>query len=335
MELRIKQEEQEKLLLGEFAQLNAYSKGRVTAEEKCSVRTEFQRDRDRIIHSKAFRRMKHKTQVFISPEGDHYRTRLTHTLEVAQIARTIARALSLNEDLTEAIALGHDLGHTPFGHAGERALDKLCSFGFAHNEQSVRVVERLEKEGKGLNLTWEVIDGIRNHRTSGSPSTMEGKVVQLSDKIAYVNHDMDDAFRAGILRHEDIPSDIVEIIGDRSSRRINAMIINTIENSVGKTGIFMSGKMSNAVKRLRKFMFEKVYATEGAEKEHEKAERIVEILFDYYMESPESLSHEFRMLLEQGDKQEQVVCDYIACMTDRFAVAKFQEMFVPANWSIY
>ena len=335
MNLRMMQEEKEARFLCSNAQQSANSKGRERPESKCDVRTDFQRDRDRIIHSKAFRRMKHKTQVFISPEGDHYRTRLTHTLEVAQIARTIARALSLNEDLTEAIALGHDLGHTPFGHAGERALDGLCSFGFAHNEQSIRVVKRLEKDGLGLNLTKEVCDGIRNHRTSGSPSTLEGKIVQLSDKIAYVNHDMDDAFRAGILRHDDIPRDIVEVIGNKSSLRINAMITDTIMNSMDKPGIFMSPRMGDAVKKLRSFMFKQVYAAEGAEKEHDKAAKIVEVLFHHYLLFPGEMSEEFIWLIEQGDTIEQVVCDYIACMTDRFAVAKFQELFIPASWSVY
>ncbi|MBP3628587.1 MAG: deoxyguanosinetriphosphate triphosphohydrolase, partial [Anaerotignum sp.] len=226
MELRLFQEELEEKMLGQYAAKSVNTKGRQKEEEKCDLRTDFQRDRDRIIHCKSFRRMKHKTQVFISPEGDHYRTRLTHTLEVSQIARSIARALRLNEDLTEAIALGHDLGHTPFGHAGERKLDELCrdSGGFAHNEQSLRVVERLEKDGRGLNLTWEVRDGILNHRTSGSPSTLEGKIVQLSDKIAYTNHDIDDAIRAGMLRPRDIPREIVARIGTTSSSRINAMI---------------------------------------------------------------------------------------------------------------
>lgn len=222
MGLRVKQEEIEDKILGPFASKSAHTKGRMRKEEKCDIRTDFQRDRDRIIHCKAFRRMKHKTQVFISPEGDHYRTRLTHTLEVAQIARTIARALSLNEDLTEAIALGHDLGHTPFGHAGEETLDELHREGFEHNKQSLRVVDMIEKNGLGLNLTWEVRDGILNHRTSCKPSTMEGLVVRLSDKIAYTNHDIDDAIRAGVIK--DIPEEFKEVIGDTSSSRINAMI---------------------------------------------------------------------------------------------------------------
>ena len=335
MELRLFQEEMEEKTLGQYAVRSAQTKGRQRGEEKCDIRTDFQRDRDRIIHCKAFRRMKHKTQVFISPEGDHYRTRLTHTLEVSQIARTIARALRLNEDLTEAIALGHDLGHTPFGHAGERKLDELCreTGGFAHNEQSLRVVERLEKEGKGLNLTWEVRDGILNHRTSGSPSTLEGKIVQLSDKIAYTNHDIDDAVRAGMLRPRDIPREVVARIGTTSSSRINAMIRDTIGNSMDINDIRMSGEMRQTLKNLRAFMFKQVYASDVAAAEHKKAEKIVGDLFAYYLEYPEEMSEEFQILLEEGDPVRQVVCDYIACMTDRFAVAKYNELFIPKEWS--
>ena len=335
MELRLFQEELEEKMLGQYAAKSMNTKGRQKEEEKCDLRTEFQRDRDRIIHCKSFRRMKHKTQVFISPEGDHYRTRLTHTLEVAQIARSIARALRLNEDLTEAIALGHDLGHTPFGHAGERKLDELCkdSGGFAHNEQSLRVVERLEKDGRGLNLTWEVRDGILNHRTSGSPSTLEGKIVQLSDKIAYTNHDIDDAIRAGMLRPRDIPRDVVALIGTTSSSRINAMIRDTIQNSMDINDIKMSPEMKGALGNLRSFMFRQVYASDIALEEHKKAEKIVGDLFDYYMEYPEEMSSEFQILLNEGDPVRQVVCDYIACMTDRFAVAKYNELFIPREWT--
>lgn len=335
MELRLFQEELEEKMLGPYATKSVNTKGRQRPEEKCDIRTDFQRDRDRIIHCKAFRRMKHKTQVFISPEGDHYRTRLTHTLEVSQIARTIARALRLNEDLTEAIALGHDLGHTPFGHAGERMLDRLCkeSGGFAHNKQSLRMVERLEKDGQGLNLTWEVRDGILHHRTSGSPSTLEGKIVQLSDKIAYTNHDIDDAVRAGMLRPTDIPAEIVALIGNTSSSRINAMIRDTIANSMNINAIHMSTEMRQTLSDLRSFMFKRVYASDVAVAEHKKAEKIVGDLFAYYMEQPREMAGEFRLLLEQGDRVEQVVCDYIACMTDRFAVAKYNELFIPREWS--
>lgn len=335
MELRKVQEEIEDKILGVYAQKSALTKGREHEEEKCDIRTDFQRDRDRILHCKAFRRMKHKTQVFISPEGDHYRTRLTHTLEVSQIARTISRALALNEDLTEAIALGHDLGHTPFGHAGERALHEICPFGFHHNQQSLRVVECLEKNGAGLNLTWEVKDGILNHRTDGHPSTMEGKVVQLSDKIAYTNHDIDDAIRADILTGEDIPQKIVEMIGDTSSKRINAMLRDTIANSQGIDTICMSKEMKATLGALREFMFENVYASSVAEREHHKAQSIVMNLYSYYLEHPEQMNEEFIHLMEEGESLEQAVCDYIACMTDRFAVKKFSTLFIPEAWSIY
>lgn len=335
MELRLQQEAMEEKTLCAFATKSVDTKGRQRAEEKCDIRTDFQRDRDRILHCKAFRRMKHKTQVFISPEGDHYRTRLTHTLEVAQIARSIARALRLNEDLTEAIALGHDLGHTPFGHAGERKLDMLCreSGGFAHNIQSLRVVERLEKDGRGLNLTWEVRDGILNHRTGGSPSTLEGKIVRLSDKIAYTNHDIDDAIRAGMLRPKDIPREIVAKIGTTSSSRINAMIRDTIQNSTDIPDIRMSEEMREVLRELRSFMFRTIYNSPIAEAEHRKAEKIVGDLFAYYMDYPEEMSEEFRLLLREGDPVRQVVCDYIACMTDRFAVSRYTALFIPREWT--
>ncbi|WP_304507795.1 deoxyguanosinetriphosphate triphosphohydrolase [Anaerotignum sp.] len=334
MELRLLQEAREEKILGEYAKKSVDTKGRERPEEKCDIRTDFQRDRDRIIHCKSFRRMKHKTQVFISPEGDHYRTRLTHTLEVAQIARSIARALSLNEDLTEAIALGHDLGHTPFGHAGERKLSKLCKThgGFSHNEQSLRVVERLEKNGEGLNLTWEVRDGILNHRTSGNPATMEGKVVQLSDKIAYTNHDIDDAVRAGMLKPENIPEEIVALIGNTSSNRINAMIRDTIGNSAGLNEIRMSMQMRETLMNLREFMFQNVYMSEIAMEEHEKAEKIIEDLYKFYINHPEVMEGEFLQLLQDGESLWKVACDYIACMTDRFAVAKYMELFIPREW---
>lgn len=335
MELRSIQEQRESLILGTFATRSTHTKGRMVAEEKCEIRTEFQRDRDRVVHCKAFRRMKHKTQVFISPEGDHYRTRLTHTLEVSQIARGIARALSLNEDLTEAIALGHDLGHTPFGHAGERELNRLCKAygGFAHNEQSLRVVDILEKDGQGLNLTYEVRDGILNHRTSGAPSTLEGKIVQLADKIAYTNHDIDDAMRAGMLTASDLPSNIVARLGENSSQRINSMLRDTVFHSMGKDQITMSDEMRKTLFDLRAFMFERVYMSGIAQREHEKAEKIVSELFGYYTEHPEVMGGEFQVLLERGEPIWRVVCDYVACMTDRFAVAKFSEIFIPKGWS--
>ncbi|MGE4215355.1 MAG: deoxyguanosinetriphosphate triphosphohydrolase [Anaerotignaceae bacterium] len=335
MELRIEQEEQEFKLLSQFAAKSRFSKGREHCEDKCDIRTEFQRDRDRILHCKAFRRLKHKTQVFISPEGDHYRTRLTHTLEVSQIARTIARALHLNEDLTEAIALGHDLGHTPFGHAGESALDRLCSTGFEHCSQSLRVVERLEKDGEGLNLTWEVRDGILNHRTKGKPSTLEGKVVQLSDKIAYINHDIDDAIRAGVLAKNAIPKEIVEVIGATSSERINTMIRDTIKNSVGINDIKMSDEMKKSMGDLRSFMFTHVYTDERATREGKKVDGMLNDLFKYYMENPYQTEREFVELIKSGENVETVVCDYIACMTDRYAISVYTKLFIPTSWNIY
>lgn len=335
MELRARQEELEYKILSPYATKCAETRGRERFEEKCDIRTDFQRDRDRILHCKAFRRMKHKTQVFISPEGDHYRTRLTHTLEVSQIARTIARALSLNEDLTEAISLGHDLGHTPFGHAGESALDKICIGGFEHCEQSIRVVERLEKNGKGLNLTWEVRDGILNHRTSGSPSTPEGKVVQLSDKIAYINHDIDDAIRAEVLAKDAIPKSVVEIIGDTSSQRINTFIRDTIINSQGKNDIKMSSQMKDTMVSLRSFMFENVYTDLRAANESDKVDNIIIALYKYFLNNPDGMKGEFLDLIKDGEPVESVVCDYIACMTDRFAIKKYSELYIPTSWNIY
>ena len=333
MELREKQEEIESKILGPFAAKSVDTRGRLKYEEKCDIRTDFQRDRDRIIHCKAFRRMKHKTQVFISPEGDHYRTRLTHTLEVAQIARTIARALSLNEDLTEAIALGHDLGHTPFGHAGEDTLDELYRDGFEHNRQSLRVVDMIEKNGQGLNLTWEVRDGILNHRTSCKPSTMEGLVVRLSDKIAYTNHDIDDEIRAGVIK--DIPEDFKAVLGDTSSSRINAMIRDTISNSEGIRDIKMSRDMKNTLGGLREFMFKTVYLSDHAVKEKEKVRTMISHLYNYYIDNPEQMDEEFIHLIKNGEHKDTVVCDYIACMTDRFAIATFKSLFIPSSWSIY
>lgn len=335
MELRKLQEQREFQYLSPFAAKSAESKGREREEDPCEVRTVFQRDRDRILHAKSFRRMKHKTQVFLSPEGDHYRTRLTHTLEVSQIARSISRALSLNEDLTEAIALGHDLGHTPFGHAGERALDLACREfgGFAHNEQSLRVAEYLEKDGQGLNLTWEVKDGIVGHRTSCSPATMEGKVVQLSDKIAYTNHDVDDAIRAGLLLATDIPKEYTEILGDTQSQRIGVLIHDVVENSYGKPDILMSDSVKRSLQGLRKFMFKEVYNGTAVGIEQEKAEVMIGKLYEYYQANPEMMEGEFLDFLAAGVPKWRVACDYIACMTDRFAVAKYSELFIPKGWS--
>lgn len=335
MNLRNEQEKREFAYLSPYACKSRLSKGRKRPETQCEIRTCFQRDRDRIIHCKAFRRLKHKTQVFISPEGDHYRTRLTHTLEVSQIGRTISRALRLNEDLTEAIALGHDLGHTPFGHAGESVLNKIVDGGFEHNKQSIRVVERLEKDGKGLNLTWEVKDGILNHRSKNTPQTLEGKVIRLSDKIAYINHDIDDAVRAGVLKNEDIPKEITSVLGLTASNRLNAMITDVIKNSIDKDDIIMSPQMTDIVFCMREFMFKNVYLDERTQKENEKVSHIIEGLYDYYMAHPEEMQNEFIMLISEGEKKETVVCDYIACMTDRYAIKMYTDRFIPSSWNIY
>lgn len=335
MTIREQAEKREIEILSPFATLSVHSRGRETPEEECDIRPVFQRDRDRIVHCKSFRRLKHKTQVFLAPRGDHYRTRLTHALEVSQNARTIAKALRLNEELVEAIALGHDLGHTPFGHAGERMLNELCSGGFRHNEQSVRVVEKLEKEGRGLNLTWEVRDGIRNHQTSGNPSTLEGKVVRLSDKIAYINHDIDDAIRAQVLREEDIPGQYREILGGSTRSRLNTLIHNIIKNSMGKNEICMSEDVQRAMSGLRSFMFENVYKNPVAKGEENKARELLRRLFDYYMRHIELLPDYLRAMMDAGESRDRVVCDYIAGMTDQYAEAKFSEYFMPKSWQVY
>ncbi|MBQ8039334.1 MAG: deoxyguanosinetriphosphate triphosphohydrolase, partial [Lachnospiraceae bacterium] len=293
----------------------------------------FQRDRDRILHSKSFRRLKDKTQVFLTPEGDHYRTRLTHTLEVSQNARTIAKALQLNEDLVEAIALGHDLGHTPFGHAGERALDRVCPFGFSHSEQSVRTVDVLEKGGIGLNLTFEVRDGIKNHQTSGEPSTLEGKIVRFSDKIAYIHHDMDDAIRGGILTERDVPKEIGDVIGYTTGERLDHFIHDLVTNSYGKNDIMMSEPVAKAMKDLRRFMFENVYTNKNAKSEEAKAEMLMETLYEYYLKNFDKLPQDLKMLVDKnGDPKERIVCDYVGAMTDRFAIAMYEELFIPKSW---
>lgn len=310
------------------------SRGRDRAEEKCDLRTDFQRDRDRIIHSKSFRRMKHKTQVFLSPGGDHYRTRLTHTLEVAQIGRTIARALLLNEDLVEAIALGHDLGHTPFGHVGERALSNYTSKPFCHNEQSIRVVERLEKNGKGLNLTWEVRDGILNHKTSCSPATLEGQVVRLSDKIAYVNHDIDDGIRAGILTESMLPKQCTEILGHSTRDRINNLIHTVVRASEDKTEIILPDVYQEAFQELRAFMFRDLYTNPVAKSEEIKAERMIGMLYEEFMEHPEWLPDEYQTFIACGESRETVICDYIAGMTDNYAIDMAQKILIPKSWSL-
>lgn len=325
-------EAQEELYLSPFAAYSVRSRGRKREEAPDDIRPVYQRDRDRILHSKAFRRLKHKTQVFLAPEGDHYRTRLTHTLEVSQIARTISKALCLNEDLTEAIALGHDLGHTPFGHSGEAVLNRLCSEGFVHSEQSVRIVDVIEKSGKGLNLTWEVRDGIKNHQTSGDPATLEGHVVRLSDKIAYLNHDVDDAIRAGLLTENDIPSEYTDILGNNVHDRLNSLIHDVINNSVASAKIKMSHDYEDAMQKLRKWMFANVYVGGKAKEEEGKAQEMIALLFNYYMDHPGELTREYIELMERGTNKERAVCDYISGMTDTYAIEKFEELFVPKGW---
>lgn len=334
MTIREDLERQEHKRLASWASFSDQSKGREYPEEECDMRPVFQRDRDRLLHSKAFRRLKQKTQVFLSPEGDHYRTRMTHTLEVSQIARTIARTLKLNEDLTEAIAYGHDLGHTPFGHAGERTLDRLCSKGFAHNKQSLRVVEVLEKKGRGLNLTYEVRDGILNHKTSTTPATLEGKIVRLADKIAYINHDIDDAIRGRILREEDIPSEYTDILGNTTKSRLNTMIHDIVENSTGKADIIASEEVFEAMQGIRSYMFRHVYVGSAAKAEEAKAEKMLQELFSYYMENYTVLPQEYRGMIEAGEDLEIVVCDYIAGMTDTYAIATFRNLFEPKSWGM-
>lgn len=334
MSIRENLERMEEISLSPFATLSVNSRGRDREEPQCDIRPVFQRDRDRILHCKSFRRLKHKTQVFLSPKGDHYRTRLTHTLEVSQNARTIAKALRLNEDLVEAIALGHDLGHTPFGHAGERILNELCEEGYRHNEQSVRIVEKLEKDGKGLNLTWEVRDGILNHQTSMMPHTLEGKIVRLSDKIAYINHDIDDAIRAKVMSEEDIPLEIRKVLGMTTRERLNTLIHNIIMNSMGKNDIVMSEEIGGAMQDLRKFMFQKVYTNPAAKGEEAKAERLLCELYAHYMGHIEILPEQYQRMHSEGEKKERVVCDYISGMTDQYAVAKYREFFLPKAWEI-
>lgn len=332
MQIRESLEKREAEYLSPYACHSVDSKGRDRKEEECDIRPVFQRDRDRIVHSKSFRRLKDKTQVFLTPEGDHYRTRLTHALEVSQNARTIAKALRLNEELVEAIALGHDLGHTPFGHAGEKALNNVCFLGFVHNEQSVRTVELLEKDGQGLNLTMEVRDGIRHHQTKGTPSTLEGQVVRFSDKIAYIHHDMDDAMRAGILKESDVPKEIGEVIGYNSGEWIDHFIHDIVSCSYEKNGIMMSEQVAGAMAKLRQFMFENVYTNPKAKGEEKKAVMLVETLYGYFYNHKDKLPEEMLALLERGEPLERVVCDHISAMTDRYAIAKFEEIYVPASW---
>ncbi len=333
MTIRESLEQRESEYLSPYACLSKDSKGREKEEEPCDIRPVFQRDRDRIVHCKAFRRLKDKTQVFLTPDGDHYRTRLTHALEVSQNARTIAKALKLNEDLVEAIALGHDLGHTPFGHAGERALDRINPGGFIHSDQSVRTVEVLEKDGLGLNLTFEVRDGIRNHQTSCNPATLEGKIVRLSDKIAYIHHDMDDAIRGNILTDADVPKRIGEVVGYTTRERLDHFIHDIVINSTEKNDICMSPPVEEAMKELRKFMFEHIYQNPIAKGEELKAEALIETLYFYYLKHMELIPLEMRKLMDRdGTSKEQIVCDYVGAMTDRFAIAQFEEIYIPKTW---
>ena len=321
----------EDMFLSPYAKKSVETLGRDREEVPCPMRTEFQRDRDRIIHSKSFRRLKNKTQVFYSPEGDHYRTRLTHTLDVSQIARSIARTLSLNEDLTEAIALGHDLGHTPFGHSGERILKKLSPNGFEHNVQSKRVVEVLENDGQGLNLTKEVRDGILNHKMKLTPSTLEGKAVSFSDWIAYINHDIDDAIEAKIITANDLPADLIKVLGNSSRERINTMISAIASRSEGKNVVEMEPEIFSATAKLRDFMFKEVYSSDKARGEEVKAERMITALYGYYREDLNRLPQQSKDNLKLYD-EDQVICDYLSGMTDRYAVALFNEIFIPKNW---
>lgn len=334
--IREQQEQREHQYLSSYAAFSDETRGRDVPEPLCDIRPVYQRDRDRILHSKAFRRLKGKTQVFLAPEGDHYRTRMTHTLEVSQNARTIAKALQLNEDLTEAIALGHDLGHTPFGHAGERALNRVCPGGFEHHLQSIRVVELLEKHGEGLNLTWEVRDGIKNHQTAGMPQTLEGKIVRLSDKIAYINHDIDDAVRGKIITEEEIPEDLTNILGHSPRERLNTLIHDIITNSMGEPDIRMSEPVEMAMKELRKYMFAHVYTNPVAKGEEKKAEAMIEQLYYYYAGHLELLPEEYQYMIRVKQEPDyRVVCDYVAGMTDRYAVQKYKEIMVPSAWDVY
>ncbi|WP_353096066.1 deoxyguanosinetriphosphate triphosphohydrolase [Tissierella praeacuta] len=338
MDIRLRIERTEKDSLSQYAMLSQNSRGRKTFENKCTVRTDFQRDRDRIIHSKSFRRLKHKTQVFIAPEGDHFRTRLTHTLEVAQIGRTLASALLLNEDLVEAIALGHDLGHTPFGHTGERVLNKLHPNGFKHNEQSIRVVDFLEHKDDriGLNLTYEVREGIRNHTGEERSHTLEGRIVKYADRIAYINHDIDDAIRAGVIKKEDLPKECIEILGKTHGERINTMILDIIENSMEKNTIIMSEEVEEATNTLREYMFENVYLNKNAKSEESKAEYVLEQLYRYYLKNIKALPEEHLKIYKNMDSEiEDIICDYIAGTTDRYVVNLFNNIFIPKPWQKY
>lgn len=336
MNIRESTEERELENLSLFASCSRRSKGRERQEEECDIRTVYQRDRDRILYSKSFRRLEDKTQVFLDSQRDHYRNRLTHTLEVSQTARTIAKALRLNEDLVEAIALGHDLGHTPFGHAGEQALNQVSRDGFVHNLQSVRVVETLENGGRGLNLTWEVRDGILNHRISGTPHTLEGQIVRLCDKISYIHHDMDDAQRAGLLTEDDIPITLRMLLGYSTKERLNTLIHDIVENSAGRDSICMSPNIEEAMMDLRALMFQNVYQNSIAREEEEKARKMLIELFHYFVAHPREMTEEHLKLMEEkSEPLERVVCDYISGMTDQYSMDKFNQIFVPKCWPVY
>ncbi|WP_010244764.1 deoxyguanosinetriphosphate triphosphohydrolase [Peptoniphilus rhinitidis] len=337
MNLRVEREELEHEMLFDFATFADSTLGRKNIEEKCNLRTEFQRDRDRIIHSKSFRRLKHKTQVFISPEGDHFRTRLTHTLEVSQIARTIARSLRLNEDLVEAIALGHDLGHTPFGHSGETVLNELKESGFIHSEQSLKVVDFLERSDKriGLNLTEEVRDGILNHSGDGNAKTLEGKIIKFADRIAYINHDIDDAIRAGIISSDSLPKELTKVLGNTSSERINTMINALVTKSYGKPIVEMEEEVYEATMELRKYMFKKVYMDSVVKSEEIKIKRLLGELYKYYEEDLNRIPKNHLDLYDSRvHSDEDIVADYIAGMTDTYAMNQLKNIFIPKGWSI-
>ena len=333
MTIREEMEAREHEILAPWASFADQSKGRARQEPQCDIRPVFQRDRDRILHSKPFRRLKDKTQVFLYPDGDHYRTRMTHTLEVSQNARTIAKALRLNEELVEAIALGHDLGHTPFGHAGERSLNKLMPGGFAHYQQSLRVVERLEKNGDGLNLTWEVRDGIVRH-TKGTPAeTLEGQIVRLADHIAYINHDIEDALRGGIIYPMDLPLECTSVLGFTHSERIGKLVSDAIEASRGKREICQSEEVGQAMQDLKEFMFANVYTNPLAKGEESKAQQMLEFLFNYYLQDPDRLPADYQEIrAEEG--AERAICDYIAGMTDPYAVEQFKKIYIPMGWKV-
>ncbi|MDO5715392.1 MAG: deoxyguanosinetriphosphate triphosphohydrolase [Tissierellia bacterium] len=334
---RMEREKLEEIMLFDYGVLVSASKGRKYREVPCDLRTDFQRDRDRIIHSKSFRRLKHKTQVFIAPEGDHFRTRLTHTLEVAQIARTIARSLRLNEDLVEAIALGHDLGHTPFGHSGEAVLNQLNPRGFKHADQSLRVVDLLEqsKNRQGLNLTWEVRDGIVNHTGGDQAETLEGQIIKFADRIAYINHDIDDAIRAGIIREEDLPKDLIKILGTTGSKRIDRMIHSIVTASYGKGVVEMESEIYEATMALRQFMFQRVYLDPVVKSQDEKIHRLLTELFHYYKDRFDLISADYLKIYESGHhSKEDIICDYIAGMTDTYAISQWKSIFVPKGWSV-